>query len=280
MDSLVSTAWLAERIGESDLRVIDASMHLAAAARDAGAEFAAAHIPGARFLDLASLRDTGSAPPNTLPTAELAARRLGALDLAPSSRIVLYDDSALRTSARAWFVLRGFGLQRIAILDGGLAKWRSEGRSMESGAPGSAPDNHAPRPFAGAVRDKAAMLVNVATGTEQVLDARDPGRFAGDIADAVHGLPGGHIPGSRNLHYRDLFEADGTFKPPPALRAALAEAGVDPARPVIATCGSGVTAAVLLFALHVLGAQETALYDGSWSEWGADPATPKATGPA
>ena len=279
MESLVTTAWLAEQLGRGDLRVLDASLHLSATGRDAAAEFEAGHIPGAHFLDLAALRDPTSPLPNTLPTPAQAAARFAALGLERSDRIALYDDSPLVSAARAWFVLRGFGFERLALLDGGLRKWREEGRPLVSGVSAIPPTPHSPIAFTGPVRDKADMLTNIASRTEQVIDARDPERFAGTSADTVHGLPGGHIPGTRNLYYRELFHADGTFRLPAELRAAFAAAGIDPARPIAASCGSGVTAAVVLFALHLLGEQGS-LYDGSWSEWGADPTTPKATGPA
>ncbi|WP_133364871.1 sulfurtransferase [Qipengyuania sediminis] len=279
MHSLVSTDWLGEHMQEPGLRILDASLHLPAAGRDAAAEFAIGHIPGASFLDLAALRDPSSALPNTLPTPAQAAARFAALGLARGDRIVLYDDSALLSAARGWFVLRGFGFGHIALLDGGLGKWRAEGRPLESGITSIAATDFAPTEFTGATRDKADMLANISSAAEQVVDARDSERFAGTGADMVHGLPGGHIPGARNLHYRDLLRPDGTFRPATELRAAFAAAGIDPARPIAASCGSGVTASAVLFALHLLGL-EGALYDGSWSEWGADPATPKATGPA
>ncbi len=280
MDSLVSTAWLAEHLHEDDLIVLDASKHLPATGRDAGNEFLAAHIPGARFLNLADFADSASSVGKTLPGPMHAAARFGALGLAAGSRVVLYDDSEIRTSARAWFILRGYGFDQVAILDGGLAKWRAEGRPLARGKASVRKGRFSPVDFRGQVRAKAQMLANIASGDEQVVDARDAARFEGASIDFVHGLPGGHIPGARNLFFRDLYHADGTFKDGNHLRAAFERAGIDLARPIVATCGSGVTASVLLFALHRLGIEQAALYDGSWSEWGADPATPKETGPA
>jgi thiosulfate/3-mercaptopyruvate sulfurtransferase len=280
MESLVSTGWLAAHLGEPDLVVLDATRHLPATGRDARAEFLAGHIPGARFLDLATLADPASPVGKTLPGPEQAAERFSALGIEPDSRVVLYDDSDVKTSARAWFILRGYGVAASAILDGGLAKWRAEGRPLESGETRAMPAAFARRAFAGSVRRKADMLANIVGSQEQVVDARDADRFTGTAHDSVHGLPGGHIPGSRHLHFRDLFNADGTFKSERALRAAFTNAGLDLGRPVVTTCGSGVTASVLLFALHRLGIEDAALYDGSWSEWGADPDLPKATGPA
>jgi thiosulfate/3-mercaptopyruvate sulfurtransferase len=278
MDSLVSTQWLAAHLGEPDLVVLDASKHLPDAARDAHAEFAAAHIPGARFLDLPSLHDPEAPVGNTLPTRAQFSARAAALGIAPTSRIVLYDDSAIASAARGWFIFRLFGLSEVAVLDGGWAKWLAEGRAVESGeAEAQATNFTAPEP-AQRVRTKSDMLANLETRAEQVVDARDAARFLGTSADTVHGLEGGHIPGARNLFFRDLFLADGTYKSPEELRRAFRAAGLDLERPITASCGSGMTASVLLFALHLAGIGDAALYDGSWSEWGADPATSKETG--
>lgn len=276
---LVGTDWLAAQLDAADLAVLDASHHLPAAGRDARADFAAGHIPGARFLDLASLVDETSRVPQALPRPDQLAERLAQLGVAPGKAIVLYDDSAIRTAARAWFMLKEAGWERVAILDGGLGKWRAEGRALESGAPNPAPGAPAALAPAARVRSKDEMLANLASKAEQVLDARGADRVFGTGTDPVHGGPNGRIPGALNLPYTQLFAADGTYKPPEELRAAFEDAGVDLARPVVTTCGSGVTASVLLFAMHLIGKHDTALYDGSWMEWSADPATPKAQGP-
>lgn len=281
MDSLVSTDWLAAELERGDIAVIDATAHATEPSRDARAEFAAGHIPGALFLDLASLKDAGSSVPTALPTAQQVADRLAALGVASRSRIVIYDDSAVKTSARAWFILRMNGLTDVALLDGGIAKWKAEGRPLEAGEADPAPTGASDLSAHDAnVRTKAQVLTNIDSGTEQVIDARDAGRFTGETVDTVHNLPGGRIPGSRNLFFRDLYNADGTFRSDDELRALFEDAGVDLSRPIVTSCGSGVTASVLLFALHRLGIDSAALYDGSWSEWGADPATPKETGAA
>lgn len=280
MDSLVSTGWLADRLDDPGLVILDATKHLAASGRDAGDEFLAGHIPGARFLNLADFADPSSSVGRTLPGPMHAAIKFGSLGLDRDSRVVLYDDSDVKTSARAWFILRGYGIRSVAILDGGLAKWRAEERPLERGKVKIPKSDFAPVDFAGAVRHKPDMLANIASRAEQVIDARDAERFTGAARDTVHNLPGGHIPGARHLFFRDLFNADGTFKPEHELRAAFGKAGVDLTAPIVTSCGSGVTASVLLFALHRLGVEDAALYDGSWSEWGADPDTPKATGPA
>ncbi|MGB3469496.1 MAG: sulfurtransferase [Erythrobacter sp.] len=283
---LVSTAWLADHLADhladGDLVILDASKHLPAAARDPRAEFEAGHIPGARFLDLASLTDAASPVPQALPNAAQLGERLGALGVSEGARIVLYDDSDVKTSARAWFTLSAHGVGNVAILDGGLAKWRSEGRALEAGP---ASMDAAPPPALAAatgLRFKADMLANLdrdpESGAEQVLDARAADRVFGAGTDPVHGGENGRIPGALNLPFGGVYNADGTFKSPDDLRAAFIAAGVDLDRPVTTTCGSGVTASVLLFALRLIGKQDVALYDGSWSEWSADPDTPKAQG--
>lgn len=277
--ALVSSEWLAANLDAPGLALLDASHHLPAAARNAGAEFAAAHIPGARFLGLASLVDESSPVPAALPRPDQLSARLSLLGVAEGTTIILYDDSAIRSAARAWFMLMAAGWDHVAILDGGLGKWRAEGRPLASGAEHPVPVTPTHLTPLRQVRSKAQMLANLDTHAEQVLDARAADRVFGDGIDPVHGGPNGRIPGALNLPFTAVLNPDGTYKSPEELRAAFTAAGVDLARPITTTCGSGITASVLMFALHRIGVKNAALYDGSWSEWSADPATPKAQGP-
>lgn len=280
MDSLVTTEWLAGELGAFDLRVVDATKFLDDDGRDASAEYEAGHIPGAVFMDLAGLVDSGNPLPAMLPPAEKFASRMQSLGLGDGSRIVVYDNSPLKTAARAWWMLRVFGAHDVAILDGGLAKWTAEGRPIETGKPA-----HRHRHFTvwrddAHVRSLQQMKANIGSREELVVDARSAARFTGDEADPRPGVKPGHIPNAKNLPYGNLFNADGTWKRSDSLRAAFEDAGVDLDRPIVTTCGSGVTAAVVGFGAHLLGKKDVALYDGSWSEWGADPSTPKETGAA
>lgn len=280
MDKLVTCAWLAEEMAASDLRIVDASWHLPDAARDARAEYLAGHIPGAVFMDLGDLVDAASPVDNALPSAEKFASRMQSLGLGDGSRIVLYDDSAVKSAARAWFMLRMFGAQEVAILDGGLARWKAEGRPLEAGERQLRHRHFTVWQDRRPLRDKTQVLANIASRAEQLLDARGAARFAGTQPEPRPGVSPGHVPGSLNVPYTAMFNPDGTWKDKQGLRAAFEAAGVDLSQPIIASCGSGVTACVLLFALHLLGIERASLYDGSWSEWGADPELPKATGPA
>ena len=280
MTPLVTTEWLAAELGKSDLRVIDATLPGVGETRDTRAEFEAAHIPGAVFVDLDELVDSSNPVPHMLPPPEKFASRMQALGLGDGSRIVVYDNSPLHSSARAWWMLNVFGAHEVAILDGGWAKWRAEGRATESGKPVVRHRHFTVWADTAQVRDLAAMTENLKTRAEQVVDARSAKRFAGTDPEPRAGLRSGHIPGARNLPANNLFDADGSWKQGDDLRAAFTAAGVDLAKPLVTTCGSGITAAVLAFGATLLGAKQVALYDGSWSEWGAQANTPVVTGPA
>lgn len=281
MDPLVSTQWLADHLSDRDLRVADATYHIdlpGEPKRDAAAEFAAGHVPGAVFMDLAGFSDPDSPLPSTMPNAARFASRMAKLGLGDGLRIVLYDNASHVTAARAWVMLRAFGFTDVAILDGGLAKWRAEGRPLDLGAHTIRPRHATPRAQGSGIADMAQVRAALNSDT-QIVDARGAARFTGAEADPRAGVAPGHIPGARNLPYKQVFNPDGTWKREESLRAAFTAAGVDPEGPMLMTCGSGITASILAFAAHLLG-HEAAVYDGSWTEWGADPSTPKAIGDA
>lgn len=275
MDALVSTDWLDKELQAPDLRVVDATW-LMPGEGDSAAAFEQAHIPGAVFMDLAELADANTSLPNMLPPAEKFASRMQSLGLGDGSRIVVYDQSPYKSAARAWWMLRTFGAHDVAILDGGMAKWRAEMRATESGKPSVRHRHFTAWNDTKGVRTIDQMKANVGSRQEQVLDARSATRFAGHAVER-QGVQPGHIPGSRNLPYEQLFNADGTYKTGDALAQSFKDAGIDLDKPIVTTCGSGMTAAVLLFGLHLLG-KDSALYDGSWSEWGANASTPKEVG--
>ncbi len=278
MQTLVTTQWLEGHLGHGNTIPLDASAHLPAAQRDPAREFVQAHIPGARFLKLKAMTNPDDPVPSAPPTRAQFDAHMTALGLPGDARIVLYDNSAMRTSARAWFLLRLYGVEAL-VLDGGLEKWRAEGRQIETGDKPVLPRTFKSEggPQETALRYKSGMLANIDSAAEQVVDARDAARFCGEAPDIRAGTASGHIPGSRNLPFGEVLNADGTFKDADGIRAAFTAAGVDLEKPIVTTCGSGITASVLLFALHLIG-KDGALYDGSWSEWGADPALPVATG--
>ena len=274
MRGLVTTEWLAAQLGAPDLRVVDGSWHMPQVKRDPAAEYREAHLPGAVFFDIDGIADKTSDLPHMLPSPEAFAQAVGALGIGDGDRVVVYDARGVASAARVWWTFRVFGLDAVTVLDGGLPKWRAEGRPVERGVVTPAPRRFTPRFRPELVRDVTQMKGNITARREQVLDARSRGRFAATEPEPRAGLRGGHIPGSLNLPYDELYRKDATLQPPHELRAALTKAGVDLAKPVVTTCGSGITASVLALALHEVGRTDVAVYDGSWTEWGGRADTP------
>jgi thiosulfate/3-mercaptopyruvate sulfurtransferase len=266
---VVTTAWLAAHLGALDLRVIDARWYLPTVRRDARAEYREAHVPGAVYFDIDQVADRGSGLPHMLPAPEAFADAVGALGVGDHDRVVVYGARHLIASARVWWTFRVFGHDRVAVLDGGFPRWREEERPTDNGERRPPVRQFTARPRGNLVADLERLRANVTSQEAQVLDARSAGRFHGTEPEPRPGLRSGHIPKSLSLPYDGLFLAvDGSLLPPEGLRAAFVQAGLDLDRPVVTTCGSGVSAAVLALGLHVVGRPDAAVYDGSWSEWG------------
>jgi thiosulfate/3-mercaptopyruvate sulfurtransferase len=268
---LVSTDWLAERLAAPDIRILDASYYLPGDPRNGRAEYDKAHIPGARFFDIDDIADSHSPLPHMLPPVEKFVSRVRKMGIGDGHRVIVYDQQGLFSAARVWWTFRVFGHQDVAVLDGGLPKWLAEGRPVDDEEPDPRERHFTGRRNAAMVRDVTQIAGAAKLRAEQIVDARAPGRFRGEAPEPRAGLRAGHIPGSKNVHYAALLNLDGTMKDVDATRALFEAAGVDLKKPVVTTCGSGVTAAILTLALHRMGHTRNALYDGSWVEWGSYP---------
>jgi thiosulfate/3-mercaptopyruvate sulfurtransferase len=280
-EALVGTDWLAAHLGDPHVRVADASFKLPGITPTAWQDYERGHIPGAVFFDIDDIAEPGTSLPHMIPPPELFGRKVGALGIGDDDRVVVYDGAGLSSAGRAWWMLRLFGHHDVAVLDGGLPKWRAEGRPLETAPPSPPLRRFTARFDPALVRDKRALIENLATRREQVVDARAAGRFDGSAPEARPGLRGGHIPGSRNLPYERVTDPHTRqLRNAEDLSQLFRDAGVALDRPIVTSCGSGVTACALAFALHLVGHPGAAVYDGSWSEWGLPGDTPIETGPA
>lgn len=277
--TLVSTQWLANHLKSPDLRIIDASWYLPDAQRDAQAEYKAAHIPGARFVDIDDVSDARSDIPHMLPAVEKFMSRMRALGIGDGHQVVVYDGSGLFSAARVWWMFKYFGQENVAVLDGGLPKWKQEGRPLTDEPPVIRDRHMVPSVQPDLLRDVTQVAASSKLGDHTIIDARSAARFRGDAPEPREGLRSGHIPNARNVPYASLLGDDGTLKAPTELRTIFEAAGVDLDKPAITSCGSGVTAAILSLALERIGVTH-ALYDGSWAEWGMYGDLRAATGEA
>ncbi|WP_028957005.1 3-mercaptopyruvate sulfurtransferase [Sulfitobacter sp. 20_GPM-1509m] len=278
--TLVSTEWLAKHIKDPDLRILDASWYLPDAKRDPKAEYEAAHIPGARFFDIDDISDARSDLPHMAPPVEKFMSRMRAMGVGDGHQVVVYDGAGIMSAPRVWWLFRLMGHENVAVLDGGFPKWQAEGRAVED-MPPVVKDRHLTVRFQNhLVRDVTQVSQASKLGDAQIVDARSAARFRGDAPEPREGLRAGHIPGSRNVPFNTLLNDDNTLKSPADSRAVFEAAGIDLSRPMITTCGSGITASVLALALERIGVDAWSLYDGSWAEWGMFPTVPVATGDA
>ena len=276
--TLVSTQWLAAHLKDPDLRVLDASWYLPGSERDPFAEYQRAHIPGARFFDLDDVSDHRSDLPHMVPPVEKFMSRMRAMGVGDGHQIVVYDGSGLFSAPRVWWLFKLMGQMDIAVLDGGFPKWQAEGHPVEDLPPILRDRHMMVRRQNHMVKDVTQVSAASKLGDSEIVDARSPGRFYGTDPEPRPGLRAGHIPGSKNVFYKDLLKADDTMKSPDEMRQVFVEAGVDLDKPVITSCGSGVTAAILSLGLTRMGKTDHSLYDGSWTEWGMFPTLPIATG--
>lgn len=278
MDPVVSTAWLANRLRAPDVRVVDGSWHMPSEGRNGRAEYLQAHIPGAVFFDIDAIADQSTDLPHMLPSPEAFARAAGDLGLPREADIIVYDTTGIRSAARVWWTLRAMGYPQVHVLDGGLRKWMAEGRPIEPGEVWPRAAAVEPKFDAGLVRSLDEVREILASGSARMVDARSIARFLGEASEPRAGLRAGHMPGAANLPWEQVIAQDGTLRGEKELKAIFKGVGVDLRKPIVTTCGSGVTASVLALALARLGLDRTAVYDGSWTEWGARPDTEVVTG--
>jgi thiosulfate/3-mercaptopyruvate sulfurtransferase len=276
---LIESDELARDLGAPDLVIIDATWYMPNEGKNAHAEYLEEHIPGALFFDIDEIADTKSTLPHMLPPPEKFSSRMRAMGIGDGSRIVVYDSRGLYSAARVWWTFRVMGVDDVSVLNGGLPKWKREGRPLESVAPPNRTTRHfTARRNLELVRDLSDMKALLKDKSAQIIDARAPERFAGKAPEPRAGLRSGHIPGSHNVPFSKLLNQDGTLKSPPELQRLFEQAGIDLNKPVVTSCGSGITASVLALGLAELGHRRTSVYDGSWSEWGADQSLPIETG--
>jgi thiosulfate/3-mercaptopyruvate sulfurtransferase len=276
--TLVQTEWLASQLDNPSVRIVDATWMLPNAARKGIEDFSAGHIPGAVFWDIDAIADPASSLPHMMPDEATFERHMNSLGISNDHHVVVYDSVSMMTSARVWWALRAFGHDRVSLLDGGAVKWRAEGRALSADAAEIGDTSFKAGFIPAMVRSLDDVRANLDTGAAQVLDARSAGRFAAAEPEPRPECRSGHIPGSLNLPFNTLIDpATSTIRPAAELSASLAEAGIDSARPVVTTCGSGITACVLALAMHLTGKDDVAIYDGSWTEWGSRTDTPVAT---
>jgi thiosulfate/3-mercaptopyruvate sulfurtransferase len=280
-EALVGTEWLAAHLADPHVRVLDSSYKQPGITPTARADYDAGHIPGAVFFDIDDVATPGTSLPHMIPSAERFAEKMAERGIGNDDRVIVYDSVGLSSAGRAWWMLRLFGHRNVALLDGGLVKWKAEGRPLETAAPVTPPRRFVARLAPALVRDKQVLVADLGLAREQVVDARASGRFDGSAEETWPGRRRGHIPGSRNLPFDRVTDPrTRQMKSAEELRLLFEEAGVSLDRPVVASCGSGVTACALAFALHLIGHPGAAIYDGSWSEWGLPDGPPIETGPA